>query len=67
MQARRIHLLVAFLEILASTYGPGPYGSGPLNILTEFSKLNAPGPYWKCTLLQEQCFSNMALEHISHI
>ena len=28
-----------FLEILASTYGPGPYGPGPL-IIEEFSKSN---------------------------
>ena len=31
------HISTRFLEILVSTYGPGPYGLGP----------NTPGPYHK--------------------
>ena len=41
---------LGFLEILASTYVPGPYGPGPLTI---WKWIHAPGPHLKCTLLQE--------------
>ena len=49
----------AFLDILASIYGPGPYGSGPLGPY-------GPRPFIICLLYGPEavCFSNIVLEHI---
>ena len=63
--------MFAFFEILASTFGPGPYWT--INNLEEYSKLNmlqyhiekhiAPEAYSKHAP-GTVCISNMVLEHI---